>query len=281
MQVFLSEPRGFCNGVQNALNLLDEALAKKLKLSVLNEIVHNKTIIKNYQDKGVVFVKDLKAVPNGGHIVFSAHGVAPDIRRQAAERNLQIIDATCPLVKKVHREALGFTKHGVYIIYIGHHKHEEAAGVYGEAPQNITIIENSADIPLIPRDKKQYAALTQTTLNITETAGLIAQIKKIFPGLIEPAQKDICYATAARQEAARNIAAKTEAVVIIGSRNSSNSARLKEVVEAQGRPAYLVDNYRELPAEIKQYSKVGLTAGASAPEYLVRECLAFLQNAML
>jgi len=276
MKVSLIEPRGFCNGVQNALNLLDDALAKNLKPYVLNEIVHNKTIIADYQKKGVIFVKDLAQAPPGSTVIFSAHGVAPDIRRTAAIRNLKIIDATCPLVKKVHKEAVRFARRGMHIIYIGNKRHEEAAGVYGEAPQNITITENVRDISLIPRDKKQYAILTQTTLNVPETEKLISELKKIFPGLIEPAKKDICYATTVRQEAVQKTAGMVEAIIIIGSGNSSNSVRLKETAEAAGAHAYLADSYRELPEEIKKYKSVGITSGASAPEYLVQECVKYL-----
>ena len=276
MQVVLIEPRGFCHGVQKALALLDDAIKQYSPIYVLNEIVHNKTIIEDYQKKGVIFVPDIQSVPAGGTVVFSAHGVAPAVRQQAKKQDLKIIDATCPLVEKVHKEAIDFAKHDIHILYIGHKKHEEAVGVCGEAPENITIIESLEDIPLIPKNKKQYAVLTQTTLNIIETQKIFTELKKLFPALIEPEQKDICYATTARQEAIQKTAAKVEAIIIIGSRNSSNSVRLKEVAEAAGCRAYLVDNYRELPPEIKQYKIVGLTSGASAPEYLVQECLEFL-----
>lgn len=276
MKVTLIEPRGFCNGVQNALEILDKAVASGQKIYVLNEIVHNKTIITDYQKKGVSFVPDIIAVPENGTVVFSAHGVSPAVRRQAAARQLKIIDATCPLVEKVHAEAIEFAKHNIHIIYIGHKKHEEAIGVYGETPENITIIENAKDLPLIPPDKKQYAVLTQTTLNVIETARLIVELKKTFPQLIEPDKKDICYATTVRQEAVQKAASTVEAIIIIGSGNSSNSVRLKEAAEAAGAKAYLVDNYRELPVEIKKYQSVGITSGASAPEYLVQECLQYL-----
>lgn len=278
MQVVLIEPRGFCHGVQKALDILDAALQQHSPLYVLNEIVHNKTIISAYQAKGVRFVRDLREVPSGSPLVFSAHGVAPAVRQQALKQNLKIIDAACPLVEKVHKEAVELAAQGTHIIYIGHKNHEEAIGVCGEIPQNITVIENVADIKLIPADKKQYAVLTQTTLNVAETQKIIAELKKLFPGLIEPKQKDICYATTARQEAIQKTAAQVEAIIIIGSRNSSNSARLKEVAEAAGCRAYLVDNFRELPNEIKNHKKIGLTSGASAPEYLVKECLEFLEN---
>ncbi|MDR1322985.1 MAG: 4-hydroxy-3-methylbut-2-enyl diphosphate reductase, partial [Candidatus Margulisbacteria bacterium] len=173
------------------------------------------------------------------------------------------------------REVLEFTKKNIPIIYIGHKKHEEVRGVYGEAPQNITIVESLADIPRIPREQQRYAVLTQTTLSVEDTQKIIAALKKSF-SLIEPAQKDICYATSARQAAVRQTAPQVEAVIVIGSHNSSNSVRLKEAAEAAGAKAYLVDNCRELPPEIKQYKTVGLTSGASAPEYLVQECLAYL-----
>ncbi|MDR1997715.1 MAG: 4-hydroxy-3-methylbut-2-enyl diphosphate reductase [Candidatus Margulisbacteria bacterium] len=278
MKIELITPRGFCRGVQNALDLLDKALAQGLQPYVLNEIVHNKTIIAAYQQKGVIFVKDLQSVPPHSYIVFSAHGVSPGTRSQAAARKLKILDATCPLVKKVHQEAVAYTRQGTHIIYIGHQKHEEAAGVCGEAPQNITLIEKASDIALIPRGQKQYAVLTQTTLNVKETARLIAELKKIWPHLREPDKKDICHATTVRQEAVQKAAAQVEAIIIIGSQNSSNSARLQETAAAAGCRAYLVDNYRELPPEIKQYQRIGLTSGASAPEYLVQECLEFLQT---
>ena len=270
------EPRGFCRGVRQALELLDTALADtSTPLYVLNEIVHNKTIIETYQKKGARFIQDIQDAPQGSRIVFSAHGVSPDIRRAADKRGLKIIDATCPLVQKVHNEAAEFTKQNIPIIYIGHKNHEEVRGVYGEAPQNITIVENTDDIRHIPRGHPQYAVLTQTTLNIADTQKIIAELKKIFT-LAEPPQKDICYATTARQEAVQKAAPQVEAVIIIGSQNSSNSIRLKEIAETAGARAYLVDSYQELPEKIKKYQSVGITSGASAPEFLVQECVKYL-----
>ncbi|MDR1453419.1 MAG: 4-hydroxy-3-methylbut-2-enyl diphosphate reductase [Candidatus Margulisbacteria bacterium] len=277
MKVVLIEPRGFCRGVRQALQLLDNTLQKSSPVYVLNEIVHNKTIIDVYQKKGVIFAQSIQEAPAGSHIVFSAHGVAPEIVRQAKERRLKIIDATCPLVKKVHQEAAAFTQKNIPIIYIGHKKHEEVRGVYGEAPHNITIVENLKDVSRLPRARAQYAVLTQTTLNIRDTQEIIAELKKHFQ-IIEPRQKDICYATAARQEAVQKAAPQVEAVIIIGSRNSSNSIRLKEIAEAAGARAYLADSCQELPPEIKKYQSIGLTSGASAPEYLVQECLTYLHS---
>ncbi|GBR76672.1 4-hydroxy-3-methylbut-2-enyl diphosphate reductase [Candidatus Termititenax persephonae] len=274
MPIVLIEPRGFCRGVRQALELLDRALQEN-PVYVLNEIVHNKTIIAAYQQKGACFVQNIQDAPPGSRIVFSAHGVPPETRREAIQRGLKIIDATCPLVQKVHAEAIEFTRRHIPIIYLGHKNHEEVRGVCGEAPQNITLIESIDDIQLIPRGRRQYAVLTQTTLNIEDTQKIIAALKKDFQ-IIEPKQKDICYATAARQEAVRKTAPQVEAVLIIGSQNSSNSIRLKEIAEAAGAKAYLADSYRDLPADIKKYKSIGITAGASAPEYLVQECLAYL-----
>ncbi|MDR2428962.1 MAG: 4-hydroxy-3-methylbut-2-enyl diphosphate reductase, partial [Candidatus Margulisbacteria bacterium] len=181
MKVVLIEPRGFCRGVQRALAKLDDALKSGQRIYVLNEIVHNKTIIADYLQKGVIFVQNIQSAPPESRIVFSAHGVPPEIYRQARERRLQIIDAVCPLVKKVHQEVAEFTKRNIPIIYIGHRKHEEVRGVYGEAPQNITIVESLNDLPNIPRGHRQYAVLTQTTLNAEDTQKIIAELKKSFP----------------------------------------------------------------------------------------------------
>lgn len=281
MRILLAAPRGFCAGVNMAIECLELALSRfGAPIYVFHEIVHNKWVVEHFRSQGVVFVNGLDEVPPGSHLLYSAHGVSPQLRRQAEKRSLKTIDATCPLVTKVHREAIRFASEGYTIVLIGHAGHDEVVGTMGEAPAAIRLVADVEEVDRleIPGDSK-VAYLTQTTLSVDDAAQIIGRLKKRFPHIIGPARDDICYATQNRQEAVRTLAREADMALVIGSQNSSNSQRLAELARAQGIAAYLIDGAAEIdPAWFNGDETVLVTAGASAPETVVQECVAALQS---
>ncbi len=280
-EIILASPRGFCAGVHRAIAVVEQALEKYRPLYVFHEIVHNTHVVQGLKDKGVIFTENLQEIPDGSVVIFSAHGVPPRDWDLAKKKNLHIIDATCPLVTKVHREVIRYARDGYHIFYIGHKKHVETIGTVGEAPDRITIIENVSDIEkLTIPDSGKTAFLCQTTLAVSETAGIIEKLKERFPSLTGPGKSDICYATTNRQTAVREIAPLSDVILVIGSRNSSNSNRLKEVAESFHKPSYLIDDAKDIKKSWlgDDIIKVGITAGASAPEVLVEGVITQLRN---
>ncbi len=279
MRIILASPRGFCAGVNMAIESLDLALAAfGAPVYVYHEIVHNKFVVDTFRQKGAVFVDDLSQVPVGAHLLFSAHGVSPEIRDIARERKLYAIDATCPLVTKVHLEAVRYAKEGYLIILIGHEGHDEVLGTMGEAPDAMLLVESPEDVDRldVPADSK-LAYLTQTTLSVDDANRIIARLRARFPHIASPPKDDICYATQNRQEAVRILADGADCVIVLGSQNSSNSQRLKELALEQGVRAYLIDGPADMKLEwFQDEDTVVITAGASAPESVVEECVNFL-----
>jgi 4-hydroxy-3-methylbut-2-enyl diphosphate reductase len=281
MQVLLAAPRGFCAGVNMAIESLDLAIkAFGTPVYVYHEIVHNRYVVETFRAKGAVFVDRLEDVPTGAHLLFSAHGVAPEVRRVARERRLKAIDATCPLVTKVHIEAIRFAQQGYTIILIGHEGHDEVVGTMGEAPHAIVLVESTEDVDCLqlpPHAKVAY--LTQTTLSVDDAERIIARLRSRFPQIEGPPKEDICYATQNRQEAVRMLAAEADVALVLGSQNSSNSQRLKELASECGIPAYLIDGIQDIDESwFRGDERVLITAGASAPESVVEECVEYLRN---
>ncbi|HEX4610063.1 MAG TPA: 4-hydroxy-3-methylbut-2-enyl diphosphate reductase [Urbifossiella sp.] len=280
MKIILANPRGFCAGVNMAIESLEKALALfGAPLYVYHEIVHNRPIVERFRGRGVVFVDDISEVPEGGTVLYSAHGVAPAIREASRRRNLRAIDATCPLVTKVHMEAVKFAREGYTIVLIGHEGHDEVLGTMGEAPNAMVLVEDEADVAALalPADAK-LAFLTQTTLSVDEARVVIDALKKKYPQVAGPNKDDICYATQNRQEAVRTLVPEADVVLVLGSQNSSNSQRLAEIARATGRAAYLVDRASELQDHwFKPTDTVLVTAGASAPEEHVMDCVDYLR----
>jgi len=280
-EIIVAAPRGFCAGVDRAISIVEKALeVYGAPLYVHHEIVHNKHVVEGLRQKGVIFVDAIDEIPAAQTVIFSAHGVSPAVVALAKDKNLKILDATCPLVTKVHIEARRYAREGYKIVLIGHKDHIEARGTYGEAPEQMTIVETLADIELLsysPTDRLAY--LTQTTLSVRDTRGLIERLRERFPQIEGPSSSDICYATTNRQEAVSAIAPKVTVMFVIGSRNSSNSNRLKELAESEGTRAYLIDSAHDISAEqLAGAESVGLTAGASAPEVLVQQVTARLRD---
>jgi 4-hydroxy-3-methylbut-2-enyl diphosphate reductase len=279
MEIILASPRGFCAGVNMAIESLDLALnAFGAPVYVYHEIVHNKYVVETFRDKGAIFVDSLSDVPEGSNLLFSEHGVSPEIRRIARERKLYAIDATCPLVTKVHLEAVRYAKEGYRIILIGHEGHDEVLGTMGEAPDAMLLVESPEDVDKleIPAGTK-LAYLTQTTLSVDDATRIITRLRNRFPHIASPPKDDICYATQNRQEAVRVLSADADIVLVLGSQNSSNSQRLKELATEQGVRGYLIDGAADIdPSWFKESDKVVVTAGASAPESVVQECIEFL-----
>jgi 4-hydroxy-3-methylbut-2-en-1-yl diphosphate reductase len=281
-KVILASPRGFCAGVEMAIETVERALQRHgPPLYVFHEIVHNEYVVREFTRRGVRFVQSIEEVPCGAKLIFSAHGISPEIWRQAKEKRLEvIIDATCPLVEKVHREVRKFAAQGYWVILVGHEKHDEIAGTSGEAPERIRIVANvqeaqAVDIP----DPDRVAVLTQTTLSVDDTREIIEALKEKFPRLITPAKEDICYATQNRQDAVKQLAKEVDLVLVIGSRNSENSNQLCKVARAQGTQAFLVDDYRAIDGRwLEGVRRVGITSGASAPERLVEEAAEFFRQ---
>jgi 4-hydroxy-3-methylbut-2-enyl diphosphate reductase len=281
MHILLANPRGFCAGVHMALKALSAALERfGTPVYVYHEIVHNTWVVADFRRRGVVFVDDIDAVPSGSRLLFSAHGVAPSIRRTAIERNITTIDATCPLVSKVHREVVRFVSEGYTILMIGHRGHDEVIGTVGEAPEYVRVVENEQEIDALtvtPDEKLAY--LTQTTLSLNETHELVEKLRTKFPQIVGPPSGDICYATQNRQNAIEKLAVGTDIALVVGSRSSSNSRRVAERAESLGICSYLVDGPDDIAAGwFSGTETVLITAGASAPERIVRRCVAVLQS---
>jgi len=279
-RVLLAKPRGYCAGVDRAIETVEQALdLYGAPIYVRKEIVHNKHVVQTLQARGAIFVDENEQVPEGATVIFSAHGVAPEVHEQARERQLKTIDATCPLVTKVHHEAKRFAAEDYDILLIGHEGHEEVIGTAGEAPQHIQLVDGPDDADkVVVRDPAKVVWLSQTTLSVDETMETVARLKTKLPLLQSPPSDDICYATQNRQLAVKEIAPACDVVIVVGSRNSSNSVRLVEVaLDAGARAAYLVDFAHEISDEwLTGVSTVGLTSGASVPEELVAEVLEFL-----
>ena len=279
MKILLAAPRGFCAGVNMAVEALDRAVAiLGTPLYVFHEIVHNRHVVERFRAKGAVFVDDLAEVPDGANVMYSAHGVSPAVHRAAVERGLNVIDATCPLVRKVHLEAARFAEQGYTIVLIGHHGHDEVVGTLGYAPGRMRLVECPADVDRLDiAEADKVAYLTQTTLSVDEANVIIERLKRRYPQCVGAPKEDICYATQNRQEALKRLLPQGDAVLVVGSRNSSNSNRLVEVAREFGCPAWLVDDAAELDrAWFAGKETVVVTAGASAPEDLVSHCVATL-----
>ncbi|MBI1785975.1 MAG: 4-hydroxy-3-methylbut-2-enyl diphosphate reductase [Acidobacteria bacterium] len=280
-KVFLLKPRGFCAGVVRAIDVVEIALnTYGPPIYVRKEIVHNKHVVDDLRSKGAVFVEELEEVPEQARAIFSAHGVSPYVRRQAKERRLQVIDATCPLVTKVHLEAIKFAREGYTIVLIGHKDHDEVIGTLGEAPGNTVLVSTVEDVDrLRVPDPARVAYLTQTTLSLDETRDIVARLKERFPMIQGPPGQDICYATENRQMAVKAVAPFCQLLLVVGSQNSSNSKRLVEVCENLGIRAYLVDDAAAVPtAWLDGVTAVAVTAGASAPENLVQDLVSWLRR---
>ena len=281
VKILLSKPRGFCAGVDRAIDVVNMALGMfQPPVYVRKEIVHNKHVIDQLARKGAIFVEELSQVPDGALVIFSAHGVSPAVRAEAQSRRLKVVDATCPLVTKVHLEALRFAQEGRSIILVGHAGHDEVIGTMGEVPGQIQLVGSveEAERVEVP-EPDRVAVITQTTLGVDDANVIVEVLRRRFPKLLTPPSDDICYATQNRQTAVKLIAGEAQLVLVIGSDNSSNSRRLREVAESSGARAYLIDDASEIdPAWLQGISGVGVTAGASAPEHLVQEVVDFLKE---
>lgn len=267
-RIILVSPRGFCAGVSYAIEVLNLAIrAYGTPIYMRHAIVHNEHVVRSFQERGVIFVEDISEIPDGSTVVFSAHGVSPAVRQEAAARNLRVIDATCPLVSKVHRELQRFAAQGYHIIYIGHAGHAEALGTMGHAPGRITLVETVEDAEHVQVPEGKLAVATQTTLSLYEVERIMAVLKRRFPHLETPPKEDICYATTNRQNAVRELAKISDLILVIGSRTSSNSNRLCEVAREAGVPAYLLLDPEEVQPEWRtDYRVIGVTSGASTPD---------------
>lgn len=272
-EILLAQPRGFCAGVDRAIEIVERALQQfGAPIYVRHEIVHNAYVVNDLRNKGAIFIEDLDDVPPGNTLVFSAHGVSKAVREEAESRGLKVFDATCPLVTKVHVEVGKMRKQGAEIIMIGHAGHPEVEGTMGQAEEGMHLVETVEDVSTLQvANPDNLAYVSQTTLSVDDTAEIIAALKNRFPNIIEPKKGDICYATTNRQEAVKFLAPQVEVVVVVGSPNSSNSNRLREVADKMGTPAYMVDNAAAIdPSWIEGKKRIGVTAGASAPEVLVQ-----------
>lgn len=280
-KIILLKPRGFCAGVVRAIDVVKIALdLYGAPIYVRKEIVHNRHVVDELRRAGAIFVEELAEVPEGARVIFSAHGVAPAVRSEAKERRLQVIDATCPLVTKVHLEAVRFAKQGYTIILIGHRDHDEVIGTLGEAPGNTVLVSDVEDVDRLEiSDPERVVYLTQTTLSLDETKDIVNRLLERFPKIIGPKTQDICYATENRQLAVKAVAPLCQALLVVGSKNSSNSRRLVEVCEKAGVPAYLLDDCSEVQLDmLENVGTVAVTAGASAPEHLVQELIDHLRT---
>jgi 4-hydroxy-3-methylbut-2-enyl diphosphate reductase len=281
MKILLARPRGFCAGVNMAVTALETALeVYGSPLYVYHEIVHNKHIVDRFRKQGVIFVDDIALVPRGARVMYSAHGVSPLVESEAAQKELNIIDATCPLVRKVHWQAGRFAHQGYTIVLVGHRGHDEVVGVLGEAPEQIILVESVEDVDALTiAPTQKIAFLTQTTLSVDEANVIIARLKERYPHCVGSPKEDICYATQNRQEALKAVLNEVDAVIVVGSENSSNSNRLAEIAAEHGIPAYLIDGPADIePGWFTGEEVVAVTAGASAPEDLVEGCLELLRR---
>ena len=280
-KIILLTPRGFCAGVVRAIDVVKIALdLYGAPIYVRKEIVHNRHVVEELRQEGALFVEELSEVPSGARVIFSAHGVAPSVFADAKQRNLQVIDATCPLVTKVHLEARQFSKKGYTIVLIGHKDHDEVIGTLGEAPESTFLVSTEEDVDRLQvKDPQRVSYITQTTLSLEETKDIVARLKERFPAIQGPKAQDICYATENRQLAVKAVVPLCQLLLVVGSQNSSNSRRLVEVCEKMGVPAYLIDDLSEVKTEwLESIETVAVTAGASAPENLVEELIESLQR---
>ncbi len=280
-KLLLLKPRGFCAGVVRAIDIVRIALETfGAPIYVRREIVHNRYVVDDLSSKGAIFVNEIDEVPEGARVIYSAHGVAPEVRANSKARGLRVIDATCPLVTKVHVEAAKFAKQGFSILLIGHRDHEEVVGTLGEAPEVTQVVGSPEEVDgLVVPDPNKVAYVTQTTLSLDEANTIIQALKQKFPNIHEPPAQDICYATENRQVAVKQVAGDTDLLLVVGSVNSSNSNRLVEVARNLGRASHLIDSYTDIKPEwLTGVETVSLTAGASAPEVLVKEVIEFLAN---
>jgi 4-hydroxy-3-methylbut-2-enyl diphosphate reductase len=280
-KILLAAPRGYCAGVDRAVQTVERALEQHgAPVYVRKQIVHNKHVVEDLLARGAIFVEDVEEVPEGALTVFSAHGVSPKVRSDAQARHLQTIDATCPLVTKVHREAVKFAGEGYTIVLVGHAGHEEVEGTTGEAPDRIVLVESERDVDeLRVEDPERVAYVTQTTLSVDETGAIVERLRERFPRIVGPRTDDICYATTIRQAAVKQMARACDLMLVVGSRNSSNSVRLVEVARDFGAEAYLIDNAGEVREKWLEGKRVvGISSGASAPENLVRELVELFEG---
>ena len=280
-EILMAQPRGFCAGVDRAINIVNEALERfGAPIYVRHEIVHNVYVVNELREKGAVFVDELHEVPRGGIVVFSAHGVSQEVRKDAEQRGLQVYDATCPLVTKVHLEVIKMCKEGYTVLMIGHAGHPEVEGTMGQVKEGVFLIENIVDVDKLSfSSDEKIAFVTQTTLSVDETKEIVEALTKKFPSIVQPRKQDICYATQNRQDAVKFMAPQVELVIVVGSATSSNSNRLRELSEKLGVPSYMVDAPEQLKPEwFVGKKRVGLTAGASAPESLAQAIVARIQE---
>jgi len=280
-EIVLAGPRGFCAGVERAIEIVELALQVcERPVYVRKEIVHNRHVVEELRAKGAIFVDELDEVPDDAMVIFSAHGISPAVRQDARQRGLRVIDATCPLVTKVHIEAVRYAREGYSIVLIGHEDHDEVIGTMGEAPERIHLVSNVEEVEqLTLPDPKKVAYLTQTTLSVDDTREIIDALRKKFPDIVGPSRDDICYATQNRQAAVKALADAVDLVLVLGAANSSNANRLREVSASSGTRAHLINDIREIePQWFEGVTRVGITAGASTPEFLVREAVRALQK---
>jgi 4-hydroxy-3-methylbut-2-enyl diphosphate reductase len=279
-EILLAQPRGFCAGVDRAIEIVERAIAQfGAPIYVRHEIVHNRYVVDELSAKGAIFVEDLAEVPPGSHLVFSAHGVSRAVKVEADERGLSVFDATCPLVTKVHVEVAKMRAEGMEIVMIGHHGHPEVEGTMGQSDDGMYLIETIEDIEQLQvRDPNRLAYVTQTTLSVDDTTGIIDALKRRFPNVAEPKKSDICYATTNRQQAVKFMAPQVDLLIVVGSPSSSNSSRLREVAEKNGVESYMVDDASQIDAAWTEgKTRIGVTAGASAPEVLVQQVITRLR----
>jgi 4-hydroxy-3-methylbut-2-enyl diphosphate reductase len=279
--VVLAKPRGFCAGVERAIEVVERALELYDKpVYVRKEIVHNRHVVAALREQGAIFVDELGEVPEGATVIFSAHGVAPTVWQEAQRKHLRIIDATCPLVTKVHLEVLRYARKRYTIVLIGHEDHDEVIGTMGEAPEHIRLISTAEDVARLEvPDPRKVVCLTQTTLSMDDTVVILEALRARFPAMVVPAKEDICYATQNRQQAVKAMAGLVDLVLVLGSANSSNSNRLREVANSAGVKAVLIDQVQDITPELlRNVQRVGVTAGASTPEFLVQEVIEYCQK---
>lgn len=284
MKLTLAEPRGFCSGVNRAINILEDVVRKSRKsVYVYHEIVHNGWVVRDFLRRGVVFVQTLDEVPDGAILLFSAHGVSPEVREEAARRRIETIDATCPLVHRIHRQVREYAETGYRVIFIGKRGHDEVVGILGEAPEATTLVSSVEDVAALSDDAfsptERLTYLMQTTLSVSEAVKIVDALRERFPRLEDPVSEGICYATQQRQDAVRKLAPGHDLALVVGSVNSSNSKRLAEVAREAGIPAFLIDGVEDVPwSELRPDSRVLITAGASAPESVFQTCVQFLRD---
>ncbi|MGW8248823.1 MAG: 4-hydroxy-3-methylbut-2-enyl diphosphate reductase [Acidiferrobacterales bacterium] len=280
MKVVLASPRGFCAGVDRAVDIVEQALAQYgSPIYVRHEVVHNRFVVERLRGLGAIFVDELDEVPDGATVIFSAHGVSRAVRDEAENRGLRVFDATCPLVTKVHKEIIRYRQQGREVVLIGHQGHPEVEGTLGQVDGGVYLVETEADVAsLTPENTNQLAYVTQTTLSVDDTRRVVEALRKRFPDIADPKKDDICYATQNRQDAVKRLANQCDLVLVVGSPNSSNSNRLREVAESQGKLAYQIDGPEDIREEwLVNVENIGVTAGASAPEVLVQQVIDRLQ----